>query len=261
MTWWQGLVLGLVQGLTEFLPISSSGHLVVAEAAFGLTTPGVLLEVVLHIATLLAVVVVYWHRLADLLVGVIRGRKSAWRYAGLLLVGSIPAGLVGFLLQDRIEHAFESLITVGINFVVTALILWSTRWALRRGTAGEPSISSAFGIGIAQSLAILPGISRSGSTIAAATWLGMDAVRAAEYSFLLAIPAIMGAGLLQVISLSDEAVTIASGPLMIGFVAALVSGVLAIKFLIVLLRKEAFHRFAPYCLALGIMTIVWGMLR
>ena len=261
MTWWQGLVLGLVQGLTEFLPISSSGHLVVAEAAFGLTTPGVLLEVVLHMATLLAVVIVYWQRLADLLVGMIRGRKSEWRYAGLLLIGSIPAGLVGFLLADRIEHAFESLIIVGINFVVTALILWSTRWTMRRGTAGEPSTLSAFGIGVAQSLAILPGISRSGSTIAAATWLGMDAVRAAEYSFLLAIPAIMGAGLLQVISLSDEAVTIASGPLMIGFVAALVSGVLAIKFLILLLRKGTFYRFAPYCLALGIMTIVWGMLR
>lgn len=110
-------------------------------------------------------------------------------------------------------------------------------------------------------MAILPGISRSGSTIAAATWLGMDAVRAAEYSFLLAIPAIMGAGLLQVISLSDEAGTIASGPLMIGFVAALVSGILAIKLLVLLLRKGTFYRFAPYCLTLGVMTIVWGLLR
>ena len=261
MTWWQGLVLGLVQGLTEFLPISSSGHLVVAEAAFGLTTPGVLLEVVLHVATLLAVVVVYWSRLTELLIGVVKGHRSAWRYVGLLLVGSIPAGLVGFLLADLIEHAFESLIIVGSNFVVTALILWSTRWAMRRGTAGEPSALSAFGIGVAQALAILPGISRSGSTIAAATWLGMDAVRAAEYSFLLAIPAIMGAGLLQVISLSDEAATIASGPLMIGFVAALVSGILAIKLLVLLLRKGTFYRFAPYCLALGMLTIVWGLAR
>ena len=115
------MALGLVQGLTEFLPISSSGHLVVAEAAFGLTTPGVLLEVVLHVATLLAVVVVYWNRLAELVVGVIKGHKAAWRYTGLLFVGSIPAGLVGFLLADQIEQAFDSLPVVGVDFIATGL--------------------------------------------------------------------------------------------------------------------------------------------
>jgi undecaprenyl-diphosphatase len=255
------LVLGLVQGLTEFLPISSSGHLVVAEAAFDLKTPGVLVEVVLHGATLLAVVLVYWSRLVGLCVGVIKRERAAWRYVGLLCIGSIPAGLVGFLLADPIEGAFESLMLVGINFVLTALILWSTRWTAQRGAATEPSAPAAFGIGVAQSLAILPGISRSGSTIAAAKWLGMDAVNAAEFSFLLAIPAIVGAGLLQAISLAREPVSVAYIPLTVGFVAALISGVLAIKFLVMLLRRGTFHRFAPYCLVLGVVTIAWGVLR
>ncbi|MEE8191750.1 MAG: undecaprenyl-diphosphate phosphatase [Gemmatimonadales bacterium] len=260
MTYWQGLLLGVVQGLTEFLPVSSSGHLVVAEAAVGLTTPGVVVEVALHVATLLAVVIVYRTRLWQLTRDALFGSSSAWRYIGLLLLGSIPAALIGFFLADFFERAFESLLLVGVDFVVTGLILWSTRWIRPSASRQEPSRSGAFGIGVAQALAILPGISRSGATVAAGLWQRVDAVRAAEFSFLLAIPAIIGAAVLQVPHLAAGTESVGLGPLALSFAAALASGVWAIRFLVALLRKGAFHRFAPYCWAIGAVTVTWALL-
>ncbi len=260
MTYWQGLLLGVVQGLTEFLPVSSSGHLVVAEAGLGLTTPGVVVEVALHVATLLAVVIVYRTRLWQLTRDALSGSGSAWRYIGLLFLGSIPAALIGFLLADFFERAFESLLLVGVDFAVTGLILWSTRWIRPSTSRLEPSRSGALGIGVAQALAILPGISRSGATVAAGLWQRVDAVRAAEFSFLLAIPAIMGAAVLQVPHLAAGTESVGFGPLALSFAAALASGVWAIRFLVALLRKGAFHRFAPYCWAIGAVTVTWALL-
>jgi undecaprenyl-diphosphatase len=259
MSWWQGAVLGLVQGLTEFLPISSSGHLVVAEVVIGLETPGVMVEVVLHVATLLAVVAAYYERLWQLLRDAVSGRGGAWRYVLLLGVGTVPAAVVGLLFAEWFERAFDSLFVVGLDFVATAGILWSTRWIAERKVVDEPSVAGAAGIGIAQALAVMPGISRSGSTIAAGMWLGVDPVRAAEYSFLLAIPAIAGAAVLQIPDLRGEAAAVGIGPLGVGFLAALVSGIAAIRVLVVLLRKGTFHRFAPYCMMLGVVTIVWAL--
>ena len=258
MNWWQGAVLGVVQGLTEFLPISSSGHLVVAQAAVGLSIPGVLVEVTLHVATLLAVLIVYWTRLGELVAGAIRGDRTAWGYVGLLVLGTIPAGAIGLLFADWFERAFDSLLMVGVSFLVTAGILWSTRRIQIVMVKQTPSWTGAFSIGLAQALAVMPGISRSGSTIAAGLWLGLDPVRAAEYSFLLAVPAILGAAILQLPHLSGDLGSVGIGPLAVGFVCALVSGVLAIRALVGLLRKGGFHRFAPYCFLLGIVVIVWG---
>lgn len=261
MNWWQGIVLGTVQGLTEFLPISSSGHLVVAEAAVGLTTPGVVVEVVLHVATLLAVVIVYRVRLWELTRGALVGERDALRYIGLLLIASVPAGLAGVFLKDFFERAFDSLLVVGIDFMMTGLILWSTRAVVDQTRVHEPTPLGAGGIGLAQALAILPGISRSGTTVATGLWLGIDPVRAAEFSFLMAIPAIAGAALLQVVELQTDLFSIGSTPLFMSFLTALIAGVLAIRLLIALLRRRAFHRFAPYCWMLGLVTIVWAVAR
>ncbi len=250
--------MGVVQGLTEFLPISSSGHLVVAEAAMGLQTPGVVVEVVLHVATLLAVVIVYWKTLRKLATGAIAGDRAAWRYVLLLALATVPAGLLGVTLQDWFESTFDSLTLVGVNFLITGTVLWSTRG--RAGHGERPTAQGSLGIGVAQALAILPGISRSGTTVAAGMWLGMDAVRAAEFSFLLAIPAIAGAALLQIPDLSGDMMSIVTFPLVSGFVAALVTGVLAIRVLIALLRARAFHRFAPYCWTIGIITLLFASL-
>jgi undecaprenyl-diphosphatase len=259
MSWWQGVLLGVVQGLTEFLPISSSGHLVVAEAAVGLTTPGVVVEVVLHVATLLAVVIVYWKVLWGLLRGAVYGDGAAWRYIGLLAVGTVPAAAAGLLLEDFFERAFDSLLLVGVNFLITGVVLWSTRAVVARAQRPTPTAKGAIGSGMAQALAILPGISRSGTTVTAALWLGGDAIRAAEVSFLLAIPAIGGAAVLQIPDLSAGVGSIGAFPLAAGFVAALLSGVFAIRLLIALLRKQAFHRFAPYCWGIGAVTIVFAL--
>jgi undecaprenyl-diphosphatase len=260
VSYWQGLLLGIVQGLTEFLPISSSGHLVVAQAAIGLTTPGVVVEVVLHVATLLAVLVVYWKRIAQLTLGGIRGDRATWHDIGLLALASVPAGLAGFFLADVFERAFDSLFAVGCDFMLTGVILWSTRW-VRPPASSRPSAWSAGGIGLAQALAILPGISRSGTTIAAGMWARIEPEKAAEFSFLLAIPAIAGAAVLQLSDLSTSAAGIGWGPLALSFLAALVAGVLAIRLLVMLLRKGSFHRFAPYCWGIGLVTIWWALIR
>ncbi len=260
MSWWEGVLLGVVQGLTEFLPISSSGHLVVVEAALGITTPGVVIEVVLHVATLLAVVIVYRKVLWRLAGGAVVGDRAAWRYIALLAIGTVPAALAGLFLQEWFERTFQSLLLVGLNFLVTGTVLWSTRGRVRHAERHLPSTKGAFGIGMAQALAILPGISRSGTTVAAALWLGVDPVRAAEFSFLLAVPVIAGAAVLQVPNLSGGLASGGALPVAAGFLAALVSGVAAIRLLIFLLRNKAFHRFAPYCWGIGAITILFASL-
>lgn len=260
MSWWEGVLLGVVQGLTEFLPISSSGHLVVVEAALGITTPGVVIEVVLHVATLLAVVIVYRKVLWRLAGGAVVGDRAAWRYIALLAIGTVPAALAGLFLEEWFERTFQSLLLVGLNFLITGTVLWSTRGRVRHAERPSPSTKGAFGIGMAQALAILPGISRSGTTVAAALWLGVDPVRAAEFSFLLAVPAIAGAAVLQIPNLSGGLASAGALPVAAGFLAALVSGVAAIRLLIFLLRNKAFHRFAPYCWGIGAITILFASL-
>jgi undecaprenyl-diphosphatase len=260
MNWFQAAVLGLVQGLTEFLPVSSSGHLVLAEALLGVRLPGVFVEVALHVATLLAVFIVYWQRIVELLHGAARGDKGTWRYLGLLLIATIPAGVIGVLFKNYFENSFHSMTTLGIQFVVTGVILWSTRWLGQRGTGtSEPSMSGSLVIGFGQAFAIIPAISRSGSTVAAALWVGMDPVKAGEFSFLMAIPVIGGAAVLEVPKLAQNAVVVGTGPLIVSFLVAMISGVIAIRWLLVLLRKGTFYKFAPYCWAVGLATIAWGL--
>lgn len=258
MSWWQGVVLGIIQGLTEFLPISSSGHLVVAQAAVGLESPGVQIEVVLHVATLLAVIIVYRTTLLSIVKGLFARDPQSWKYAVLLGLATVPAGLVGVLLADALERVFDSLLAVGINFVLTGAILWSTR-RVPEPSSDRPGWWQAVTIGASQALAILPGISRSGTTVAAAMWLKIRPVAAAEFSFLLAIPAVSGAAVLLLSDVQGGGMPAWDTGLIISFVCALISGIAAIQLLILLLRKRAFHRFAPYCWVLGVATIAWSL--
>ena len=259
MNLWQGLVLGLVQGLTEFLPVSSSGHLVLVEALTGVKLPGVFVEVSLHVATLGSVLVVYGGRLWSVARGVVRGRREDGRYALLLAVATIPAGVIGVLLHHQIEERFHSLTFVGGAFIVTGLVLWSTR--RRVGERPEPSTLGAVGIGAAQAVAILPGISRSGSTVSAALWAGLDPARAAEFSFLMAIPVIAGAALLEGRHMVVGLATIGAVPFAASFLVAFASGIWSIRFLTALLRRGRFYAFAPYCWTVGVFTILYAMWR
>jgi undecaprenyl-diphosphatase len=260
LSWWEGLVLGLVQGLTEFLPISSSGHLVLAEAVLGYSTEGLYFEVWVHLATLLSVVVAYWGRIRGLLHGLVARRSEAWTYAGLLLLGSVPAAIAGLFFRDFFERTFESGISLGVQFIVTGIILWLTKPALARATRERIGPAAALGIGVAQAFAILPAISRSGATIATALWLRIAPAPAAEFSFLMSIIAIAGSGLLEARHIPPDADLLSAG-FVLAFLGALISGIWAIRFLVALLRSQKFHAFAWYCMAIGLFTIGWYTFR
>jgi undecaprenyl-diphosphatase len=254
--WWEGLLLGLVQGLTEFLPVSSSGHLVLAEELVGFHPPGLYVEVGLHLATLLSVFVAYRVRIAALTRGLVTGERDSWRYAWLLLLASVPAAVAGLFFRDFFVESFDSGVSIGIQFLVTALILWATRPVADRATGHEITVAAAFLIGVAQAVAILPAISRSGTTIATALWLGIAPGPAAEFSFLMSIIAVAGSGVLEARHIPPGADLLAPG-FVIAFVAALLSGIWAIRFLVALLRRGRFHGFAPYCAVVGVFTILW----
>jgi len=258
MNLWQGILLGLVQGLTEFLPVSSDGHIAVIGTITGVRTPGVFVEVALHVATLGSILVVYGKRFARLIAGVLRRQPEDVRYAGLLLLGMIPAGVIGVLLEDVVAQAFNSLWVAGAGFLVTGTALWSTRRLAAAG-ADRPTPAAALLIGLAQALAILPGVSRSGMTISSGLWLGMGTIAAADFSFLMAIPVIAGAGLVESRNLSADVAQVGALPLLAGCLVAFVAGVFAIRFLVAMLRRGRFHAFAPYCFAVGVLTLAYAL--
>jgi undecaprenyl-diphosphatase len=289
MNLWEAIFLGALQGATEFFPVSSSGHLVVGQTLLDLDIPGVQFEVAVHVATLLSVLVVYRGRIIDLLSGALNRDAGAWRYVGLLAVATLPAGILGVFLGDAIEALFESPFVPATAFLITGAILWSTRKAIglgdkrndRREDRGNdrreggpvdgrgngqrdgPGQGKPFGwgvallIGFAQAFALVPGISRSGTTVAMALWLGVAAEEAAAFSFLMAIPAIAGAALLQIPDLAQDGLTLSGAALAAGSVVAAITGILAIKGFVALLERKTFHRFAIYCWGLGLAFLAY----
>jgi undecaprenyl-diphosphatase len=259
MNYFEAVVLGLVQGLSEFLPISSSGHLVMAQAFLGVPQPGIFLEVVLHVATMLSVVIVYRQRLGHLVIGGLRRDPEALRYIGLLALATLPVAIVGFFFRHPIEAAFDAPVITGFMLLVTGIILWSTRYTLTRRAEDQVTTLHALVMGILQVLSLFPGISRSGSTIAAGLWTGLRGESAAEFSFLMSLIAIGGAAVLMATDLSGAPAV--DGPLIAGFVAALVAGVAAIKSLVWLIRHQHFHYFAWYVWPAGLLFLVYLYFR
>lgn len=251
-----GVLLGVVQGLTEFLPVSSSGHLVIAQELLGSApASGILFEVCLHLATLVAIVLFYRRRVAGLSLGVLQGEGAAWRYVGKLALATLPAIVVALFARGLIEQQFDSLRAVGACLLLTGCIVWSTRYTAAGEGMAEPGWSAALLIGFAQALAILPGVSRSGATVAAGMALGLKPLAAAEFSFLLGIIAIAGAGVLmlpELGALSGSAIE----AILAGGLAALVSGLLALWAFVWLLRSQRFHLFAWYAWLVGGGTLL-----
>ena len=265
MSVWEAVFLGALQGATEFFPVSSSGHLVVGQTLLGLKIRGVQFVVAVHVATLISVLVMYRGRLVDLLYGTLRRDGGAWRYVGMLALATLPAGIVGVFFGDRVAMLFENPFVPATAFLVTGAILWSTRRVLGRGIGQElgqqdwqkPGWGVALLIGFAQAFALVPGISRSGTTVAMALWLGVAAEEAAAFSFLMAIPAIAGATVLQMPDLASQGLTLSATALAAGSAVAAITGILAIKAFVALLARKTFHRFAIYCWALGASFLVY----
>lgn len=260
MNLWQGILLGLIQGLTEFLPVSSSGHLALTRELTHLAISDatfVFVAVTLHVATLCSVLVVYGRRLWQIVVGTLRRDAGERRYALLLVIGTIPGALLGALFHERFEQAFGSLRFIGAAFIITGLVLWSTRWAKQR--EGPLTYGGALRVGLAQAVAIFPGISRSGSTVSAALWRGLPPAAAAEYSFLLAVIIIAGSGVFEARHALHTVPTVGAVPLAASFVVAFASGIWAIRFLVAMLRRGRFHLFAPYCIAIGLFTLAYAL--
>lgn len=250
------LLLGVVQGLTEFLPVSSSGHLVIAQALLGVAEHGLLLEIATHVATLGSVLLVYRARVRWLALGCARRRPDALRYAAKLGVATLPAVVAALLFGDFLEAQFETPAVTGGCLLVTGALLWTTRFTTPRATALEPGFAVALGIGVAQAFAILPGISRIGATLAAALALGVAPLAAAEFSFLMSVVAIAGAAVRALPELSGASPQALSG-LALAFAAAFVAGVLAIRVMVRLLRSQHLHRFAWYTWAVGAGFLLW----
>lgn len=245
------LVLGIVQGLTEFLPVSSSGHLVLGQALLGVRVSGIAFEVAVHLATTVAVLWVYRRRVIDLAAGAVRGDGASWGYIGLLALASVPAAVAGVLGRDFFEAYFERPLVAAALLLATGALVWSVKYSAAAATDERPGPGAALWVGIAQAISILPGISRSGATLAVGTWRGVTATRMAEFSFLLSIPAILGASVLQLGDARAELAANGGMALAIGFVAALFAGIVAIRIFVRMLRHHTFHWFAFYCWAAG----------
>jgi len=264
-------LLGVIQGLTEFLPVSSSGHLVLFQNLFGLTEPEIYFDISVHVGTLLAICVFFYKDLKGIAAALFststwnvrRGgfdesltRKPELKFFLLILVGTVPTAFIGLLLRPIAPKIFSNVQLVGVMLFVTGLLLWLTRRLKKGGgNAGQITLWDALCIGTIQGLAIFPGISRSGSTIAVGLFRGLDRETAARYSFLLSIPAILGAMVLELGQTPTSAVPPVRVVLLGAFIAAAV-GYVALTILVHLVKKGDLYYFAPYCWALGLVTIV-----
>jgi undecaprenyl-diphosphatase len=268
-TTFQALIMGIVQGLTEFLPVSSSGHLIIVPFLFGWTDPfitSLAFSVMLHIGTLLALLIYFWHewlRLVPAGLATIRDRSfhddPDRKLASLLVAATIPAALAGFLLNDLLENAVREPGLVAVMLVIGAVILWlADRWGGLSKGIPDVTFPLAFGLGAAQALALIPGISRSGISISAGRFAGLGREAAARFSFLMATPITAGAAIFEVRKLAtgEAGVTVELGPLLIGMIAAFVSGVIAIRFMLRYLQTRSLTIFVVYRLVVAAVVIV-----
>jgi len=259
VSWWQGAILGLIQGITEFLPVSSSGHLALAQRLIpGFRQPGVAVDLMLHVGTALAVVWAERRAIARWM----RGREGA-ELLGLLVVGTAVTGAVGVALEGPATAAFGSPLAVGTFLILTGVVVLGTRWlpggarSVTNTGAGRAAL-----IGLVQGLAVFPGISRSGTTIAAGLAAGLDRAWAARFSFLLSVPAIAGATVLELARHGRELAATGPellGPALLGAAVAAVTGFLALRLVVRTVSSRVFDRFGLYCLPLGAVVVLLAL--
>jgi undecaprenyl-diphosphatase len=254
MTLFEAALLGVVQGLTEFLPVSSSGHLVIMQNLLGFANPPLTFDVMVHLGTVLAVITAFWSDIVSII------RRPTQKLVIMIIVGSIPTGIIGILFKPYFEVFFSSLLVVGVGLIITGMLLWfSERFSFGYKTVREMTLIDALVIGTIQGVAIIPGISRSGSTIAGGLLAGLDRELAARFSFLLAIPAILGASLLEARNLLDGSAGLELFPMLVGSIVALVTGYFAVRVVIKFVKQGRLSIFAYYCWALGLLLLAQQM--
>lgn len=258
MGYLEAILLGILQGITEFLPVSSSGHLVLGQFFLGVTQPGVTFEVMVHFGTMMSVVWVFWDDLRGLIKGFLNTGEER-RFLILLMAGMVPTGLMGVFLASYFKRVFEKPLVVGIMLLVTGLIVWLiNNIKIRHKDIISMNILDALVIGFFQGIAIIPGISRSGSTILGALLRGLNRETAVRYSFLLSLPAIAGATFIEFLEWrSTGAVLEHVFAYALATVTAFVAGIFAIKIFIELLKKGKFCYFSYYCWLMGFVTIIF----
>lgn len=274
----EALLLGLLQGLTEYLPISSSGHLTLGSNMFGIEEPETILPftILLHVATVLSTIVILHKEITWIFKGLFKFNpanegngflnklNNQQRYALAIIVSMIPVGIVGVFFKDAVEETFSSLLVVGCCLLLTAALLTFSYYAKPKDKK-EVSIKDAFVIGLGQALAVLPGLSRSGTTIATGLILGNSKQNMAQFSFLMVIPPILGEALLETIDMFETGISASFGgisptALIVGFLAAFLSGCVACKWMISIVRRGKLIYFAYYCLAVGIATVIFSLI-
>jgi undecaprenyl-diphosphatase len=263
MSWLEALILGLVQGLTEFLPVSSSGHLELGKEIFNANlaaSDSLTFDVIVHGGTALSTIIVFRKDIIDIARGLF---KFAWnvetRFVMLIIVSMIPAAVVGLVFEDQIEQLFSGqILLVGTMLIITSLLLYLADNAKKTHKAVKPT--DAFVIGIAQAVAILPGISRSGATIATSVLMGISRERAARFSFLMVLPLIIGKMILDLRDIYETGgadIKISAVALITGFLAAFISGLFAVTWMIRLVKNAKLRYFAYYCFIVGLVAIVY----
>ncbi|MBN2142233.1 undecaprenyl-diphosphate phosphatase [Candidatus Woesearchaeota archaeon] len=252
MDFLQAVILGVIQGVTEWLPISSSGHLVLAEHFFNLQMP-LIFDVVIQLASVLVVLAVFWKDILSLIKGVLKNDQHSWRMVFFLIIASTPIALFGLLFHDFIESVFKSLTTVGFSLLFTSILLFLSRYPRKK--TKPINATAAIGIGLAQALAIFPGVSRSGSTISAGMMLGFKREEVARFSFLMFIPAMIGAAGFEIYK---GALSQIADPWMVllSSITAVAAGFFSLKLLLQIIRKDLFSYFSIYCALLGIITLI-----
>lgn len=249
----QAVILGIVQGITEFLPVSSSGHLVLFQKIFRIQEPTMIFDVVLHIGTLIPVFIVFWDKIFALV------RKPLQKYSYLVIVATIPAVMVALLFNNKIENLFESGKLLSLSFIATGIILLYADSSSNENKNDEKiTYTDSLLIGFMQAVAIIPGISRSGSTISSSLACGLQKNTAAKFSFILSIPAILGAAVLQIKNIFGGTTTefVHIWPMIFGFIAAMLSGYLSIKFMLKLISESKLKLFSYYVFVLAFFIIV-----
>lgn len=256
MSWFEGIILGLIQGLTEFLPVSSSGHLAIAKALFGIETGDLAFEIAVHAATVLSVVVAFWSDIVALFKGLFKFKYNAeTRYILMICLSMIPIFIVGVFFKDQVEAIFGGGLTViGCALLVTALLLTLSQTI--KPKQKDLGYGSALIMGLAQAVAVIPGLSRSGTTIATGLLCGVKRDQVTRFSFLMVLVPILGEAFLSLVGGDFAESSAGAVPLLLGFVTAFASGLLACKMMIAMVKKASLGWFAAYCAIVGILCIV-----